>query len=93
MKRKKSKSPYVDPAGKHVDFEIRLAKLNAISDIFCRSFKAGDIVALKDSKNVPFILKSGEYKAVETDEEILNVDDLVLICPVENRVDRKEAAK
>lgn len=94
MKKKKRKTPY-ELLGKPIEMQIEMSKLNVIPNAFRRSFKAGDIVALKDSKSVPFILKTNEYKAVETSDEIFKADDLVLICPVENRVDvgRKEGAK
>lgn len=93
MKKKKRKTPY-ELLGKPIEMQIEMSKLNVIPNIFRRSFKAGDIVVLKDSKSVPFILKTDEYTAVETDEnEVLKADDLVLICPVENRVDRKEVEK
>ena len=88
MKKKKRKTPY-ELLGKPIDVQIEMSKLNVIPDVFRRSFKAGDIVAFKDAKSFPFILKTDEYKAVSDGDEVIKTDDLVLICPVENRVDRK----
>lgn len=93
MKKKKRKTPY-ELQGKPIEMQIDMSKLNVIPMEFRHKFKAGDIVVHKGVKSMPFIVKKDEYAAVEGNDGIMyDAADLALICPVENRVDRKEGAK
>ena len=90
MKKKKCKTPY-ELKGKPIEVKMEMAKLNVIPMEFRHKFKAGDVVAHKEAKDMPFIVKKDEYQAVDSNDDIVyKATDLVLICPVENRADRKE---